>query len=265
MDFKDIKIVFFDVDGTLYSPLFKNVSEKTIKALKELKNNGVKICIATGRPKDFFDKLIPLFDGVEFDYYITSNGQAIFNENHEITYKNYLHPDDVKAIIKKANELDLCIGLVGEDYTLASKENDLLKASFEYLQVVNPQYCIIDEDFNKPVDNLICYEKLEYAKYFLPVIKHSVITHWTDTVFDFVPDNGVKVNGIKKVLNHLKLKPSQAMAFGDGQNDLDMLTYVGFGVAMKNASLNVQEAADYVCDHINDDGVYQALSLFKMI
>lgn len=265
MEFKDIKIVFFDVDGTLYSPLFKDVSKLTIKALKQLKSNGIKICIATGRPKEFFDNLLPMFEGVEFDYYITSNGQAIFDSNHKLIYKNYLNPQDVRAVIKKAKELDLCIGIVGEDYTLASKENELLIGSFDYLNAGRPEYCVIDDDFNKPVDNLICYESVDYARYFLPVIKHSVITTWSDQVFDFVPDNGVKVNGIEKVLNHLKIKPSHAMAFGDGQNDIDMLSYVGFGVAMKNSSLNVQEAADYVCDHINDDGVHQALTLFKMI
>lgn len=262
--FEKIKIAFFDVDGTLYSHYSNEVSEKTICALKKLKENGVIICVATGRPIEMLDQLNDFLDDIGFEYLITSNGQAIYH-NGDLVYKNFLHPDDVKAIIKRAKELDLALSLVGDDFNIITKMNDVARKSCESVGFNCPVETEVDETFNKPVDHLVCYETTANMKYFAPILKHSVMTHWSVDVFDFVPDNGVKVNGIKKVLNHLKIDPSHAIAFGDGQNDLDMLKYVGFGVAMGNASLDVQEAADYICEHINDDGVYNTLKKIKLI
>lgn len=261
--FEKIKIAFFDVDGTLYSEQF-GISKLTIQALKKLKENNIMVCIATGRPKEMFDMLNEDFKDVDFDYVITNNGQAIY-QNNEIVYKNFLHPDDVKIIIKKADELDLAISLIGDDYSVLNKENELALKGFEYIGMEPPEIAPIPLNFNKPVSNLICYEALDHIRHFTTIIKHSVITHWNMDAFDFVPDNGVKVHGIHKVINHLGLGAENAIAFGDGQNDLDMLKYVGFGVAMGNASIDVQEAADYVCEHVNDDGLYKTLKKTNLI
>lgn len=68
--FNNIKIVFFDVDGTLIDIGAKKVSEKTIEALKRLKERGIKICLATGRaPIE-----LPNIPNIKFDAYITFNG-----------------------------------------------------------------------------------------------------------------------------------------------------------------------------------------------
>ena len=55
------------------------------------------------------------------------------------------------------------------------------------------------------------------------------------------------------------------MAFGDGENDMEMLRYVGIGVAMGNASDAVKAAADYVTDTVDDDGIEKALRHFGLI
>ena len=45
-----IKIAFFDIDGTLIDMNKKKITEKMLETLKKLKENGIKICISTGRP-----------------------------------------------------------------------------------------------------------------------------------------------------------------------------------------------------------------------
>ena len=64
---KDIKIIFFDIDGTLIAMDQDTISEKTLEALKRLQEKGVKLCLATGRGP----MLIPHFEGVEFDAFLT--------------------------------------------------------------------------------------------------------------------------------------------------------------------------------------------------
>lgn len=260
----EIKIAFFDVDGTLYNHSLNQISQLTIDGLKKLKENGVILCIATGRPIEMMKQIMDYVDEVGFEYLVTSNGQAIHHKN-ELIYKNFLHPDDVKRIVKRANELDLAISLVGDDFNIINKKREIVDISCDSVGFPRPIVQDIPNDFNKPVDQLVCYEPISNMRYFTNVIKHSVMTYWNIDVFDFVPNNGVKVNGIKKILKHLQINPENAIAFGDGQNDLDMLEYVGFGVAMGNASLDIQEAADYVCEHINDDGVYHTLKRTKLI
>ncbi|MDF9867808.1 Cof subfamily protein (haloacid dehalogenase superfamily) [Bacilli bacterium PM5-3] len=262
--FENIKIAFFDVDGTLYSHYNNGISNVLREALKKLKDNGIILCIATGRPIEMLRQLDEFLEDIQFDYLITSNGQAIYQDN-KLVYKNFLNPEDVKAVIKKANELDLSLSLVSDDINIITKMNETARKSCESVEFACPVETKVDETFNQPVDHLVCYETTKNMKYFAPILKHSVMTHWSVDVFDFVPDNGVKANGIMKVLNHLKIDAKDAIAFGDGQNDIDMLKYVGFGVAMGNASIDVQEAADYVCEHINDEGVVNTLKKIKLI
>ncbi|MEG0284305.1 MAG: HAD family hydrolase [Erysipelotrichales bacterium] len=258
------KIAFFDVDGTLFNHRTKEISKVTIDALKQLKANGIKICVATGRPGEMLDQLQDYIDDIDFHYVIASNGQAIFQKN-QLVYKNFLHPEDVKTIIKIVLERDFALSLVGDGFNIINKRNDLIDESFEDVGYPKPIIEEVSTSFNKPVDHLVCYEKIDKMKYFKAHLKHSVMTFWSDDVFDFVPDNGVKVNGIKKVLKHLKIKPEEAIAFGDGQNDITMLEYVGFGVAMGNAGQYVKEASDYVCESIDDDGVYLTLKSMELI
>ena len=94
-----IKIAFFDIDGTLIDPEKKRITDNTKKALLKLKENGVKICIATGRPPE----KVPDFksEGIDFDAFLTFNGSYSFNETETI-FENPLDKEDVKQIIQNA-------------------------------------------------------------------------------------------------------------------------------------------------------------------
>jgi hydroxymethylpyrimidine pyrophosphatase-like HAD family hydrolase len=51
------------------------------------------------------------------------------------------------------------------------------------------------------------------------------------------------------------IEPSEIAAFGDDLNDIDLLRYAGYGVAMENALDEVKAVADYICDTNDNDGV----------
>ncbi|MBR5298612.1 MAG: HAD hydrolase family protein, partial [Parabacteroides sp.] len=71
--------------------------------------------------------------------------------------------------------------------------------------------------------------------------------------------------GIDKMLEHFHIGLDECMAFGDGGNDIQMLSHVGLGVAMGNASDEVKKYADYVTDSVDEDGIYKALKFFNVI
>ncbi|WP_423362980.1 HAD family hydrolase [Mycoplasma sp. P36-A1] len=259
-----IKIAFFDMDGTLFDHSRKIVSKEVIEGLKKLKENGVILCIATGRPYEMLNQVNSYIDEIDFDYLITSNGQSIY-EKRKLVYRNFLDKEDVKTIIKIAKKHNLTLNLVGDNTNIVTKKNDLLNISCESVGFECPTVTQIGNDFDRNVDHAVIYEPLTYRKYFVNKLKNSVITYWSSDVFEFTPDNGVKIHGIKILLKQLEIDKDNAIAFGDGANDVEMLEYVGFGVAMKNATDYVKEHADYITDDVQEDGVLTALQKTNLI
>ena len=68
-----------------------------------------------------------------------------------------------------------------------------------------------------------------------------------------------KHSGVRFVTELLGLSPEAVAAFGDGDNDADMLAYVGCGIAVANASPACLAAADLVTGHHDEDGVAQGI------
>ena len=79
---------------------------------------------------------------------------------------------------------------------------------------------------------------------------------------DGIPANGGKSTGIAKVLEHYGIDKSETMAFGDGENDVDMFRAVGTAIAMGNACRSAKEAAHYITDKVDEDGIWNALKHF---
>ena len=80
-----------------------------------------------------------------------------------------------------------------------------------------------------------------------------------------IPKQGGKTAGIESVLKHYGIKQEEIMAFGDAENDIEMLQYAKIGVAMGNADDEVKEAADYVTDTVDSDGIYKALKYYEVL
>ena len=82
------------------------------------------------------------------------------------------------------------------------------------------------------------------------------IAAWWDRAVDIIPISGGKGAGIQKVLAYYGLTPEDAMAFGDGNNDIEMFQAVGHSVAMGNASADLKAIASEVCGTCAEDGIY---------
>lgn len=73
---------------------------------------------------------------------------------------------------------------------------------------------------------------------------------------DVIPKSGGKGNGIQKILEYYQFDKEEAIAFGDGNNDIEMFEAVGNAVAMGNASEKLKEIATDICGHVAEEGVY---------
>lgn len=99
----------------------------------------------------------------------------------------------------------------------------------------------------------------------MAVLPGSRITRWNDRAVDIISRNGGKVTGIKQYLKENHISAQESMAFGDGENDMEMLEFAGVGIAMGNAEDMVKKSADYVTDSVDNRGIENALRYFSVI
>jgi Cof subfamily protein (haloacid dehalogenase superfamily) len=109
------------------------------------------------------------------------------------------------------------------------------------------------EILQKAVDNLPqeVYEKytvVRSAPFFLEFLNKEV-------------NKGV---GVEMLAKHLGVKREEVITMGDAGNDLHMIEYAGMGIAMGNAFDEVKEAANYITDSNNEDGVAKAIEKFVL-
>jgi len=157
----------------------------------------------------------------------------------------------------------------------------------EYVKVElsedNKYINFIDETTQEILDEVHCAtppicdyhgEKIYQAMAFVPkhqkelldaVLDECAITSWHESGIDLIPLGGGKSKGIQQFLDANHMKVEETMAFGDGDNDVDMLEFVGIGVAMGNGTKKAKAAADYVTDTVDNNGVEKALRHFGVI
>ena len=90
-------------------------------------------------------------------------------------------------------------------------------------------------------------------------------TRWCDVFADVNVAGVDKAVGVCSFVKHLGIDISEAIAFGDGGNDIPMLRAAGIGVAMGNASDEVKKHANYITASVDDDGLYKAFKHFELI
>jgi Cof subfamily protein (haloacid dehalogenase superfamily) len=68
-----------------------------------------------------------------------------------------------------------------------------------------------------------------------------------------------KGSGLQFVADLLGFTPEETIAFGDGENDLELIDWAAYGVAVENADPAVKARADFVCPSCDDEGVAQTI------
>ncbi len=255
-----IKAIFFDVDGTLLSHRQNDVPESTRRALRELRARGILTVVATGRHMIEFSKL-PVQD-IPFDSYLTLSGNLLLDANRKVYAGTPIDRGEMEVLAQIFRAKSIPFVLIGENDRYINYVNDTVVRTQAETKGTVPD---IGSYAGEQVYQILAFVPEHQKKLLDELLDECAVSSWNDTGIDIIPKNGGKSAGIQHFLEEHGLDRSEIMAFGDGENDVEMLRFAGIGVAMGNASDPVKAAADYVTDTVDNDGIEKALRHFGLI
>lgn len=239
-----MKLIITDLDNTLLRS-DKSISPYTATVLKECKEKGIGIIVATARP---LRNIKQYFDIIDFDAIVVSTGARVVWNNQR----------EEHCICQKSAEQLLKVLKCHPDFRITLETGDIAYSNkpIEFYETI---VC----------DDLIAVAQKEGALKILVELDsvdtlETVKKHLTDDVY-FAVANGhlmqvmsksaTKWNGIKTILDILKCSPNEVIYFGDDYDDIEPIKMCGIGVAVFNAIEEVKAVADYITEDNDNDGV----------
>ena len=274
------KLICLDLDGTLFNSEHK-LCARTVEVLREAESEGYKIAIVTGRApfeaEYYANKVSPN------TFFIGANGAYVGSPHQEKplsetsftkAQRNALYEILMTHKAQPAFSVKNAIHVVGVIkhwfYKRHSQkeDNDNRSKHLHYLSAKKSLKTFLEneEELHKCVffvSRTNKREKLEKALRIHPDFETAVTSRY---VIEVTPTGVNKAFGISHLIAHLDILPEEVIAFGDSENDLEMLKYVGMGIAMGNATKHLKENADAITRSNDEAGIAVALEpLIKKI
>lgn len=235
-----------DLDGTLLNGNHV-IGDFTIETLEKLSRKGIDIILATGRS---YQDVASIIGKVKIDnaIMITSNGAQVHNLKSQLLLCNYL-PEDIALEIMQIphDEKNVCINTYQNDGWFISQDVPQLAkyhkdSGFTY-QIVDFQKHYGRETekvffIGRTPSDLVPVENLLKQRFSDKVY----ITYSTPQCLEVMNKNVSKASALKQVLANRNYDLSSCIAFGDGMNDIEMLSEVGKGCIMGNADPRLKQA-----------------------
>lgn len=257
-----IKSIALDLDGTLLNSK-KEISKKNMDILREMYEKGIEILIVTGRSysatKNIIKKLgLPIIA-------ICYNGAKIVDtKTEEVIHEEPLSEEIVKILIDISREKNIHLNLYQNDeWYVENKFN----WQTEYYKK-NIGIDAIEINFNKFTNLLMTKALFVEERYILEKIEEKIkkeigdkvhLTYSQEKYLEILNKNINKGKSLEKILKLKGLTLDSCVAFGDANNDKEMIEIVKYGVAMGNADENLKKIAKYITNTNDDDGVYEFL------
>lgn len=257
-----IKAIFLDVDGTILSFSTHQIPVSAQRALSQLHDKGYKIIIATGRSAGDLTEI----SNVPYHGVVGLNGAECTLRNGEVVARHSIPIDLFRKSLELSKEYDFAVAVEGEDGIYVDKLTPRVVEMSRMVDHPLPQVRNLNEVFKEGISSQLCF-------FFDKEIEQKVMVHlpglaatrWCDVFADINVAGVDKAVGIRSFADYLGIELSETMALGDGGNDIPMLRAAGIGVAMGNASDEVKSYADYVTDHIDNDGLCKVFKHFGLI
>ena len=274
------KLIFIDIDGTLFDHKKDDIPESAKEAILSAKSKGHKIFLSTGRPYADIDKEILDFP---LDGMIVSCGAAVYLENKPIYCKTYPQKELINLIqFMLVNNIGFSLDGIHKNYL--SEEAFICLSG---LMFKNNE----DSELSRAMmakNNCFPFEEMKEQD-LKEVVKISIFTKNKEScekLFQKIPDsltgfmyknnhldlyNGeisikglTKATGLKQITSYLNKAIEDTVVIGDSLNDLDILQAAGLSICMGNGADECKKVADFTTKDISDDGLAYAFKHFNL-
>jgi HAD superfamily hydrolase (TIGR01484 family) len=260
------RLVALDIDGTLLKwvdgagTTHEEVSPAVHAAVRRVVDSGASVVLASGRSPHAMmpvADLLDLHDGErERVWIVASNGAVVFRyPPFELVHEETFEPRGAVVAVLEHHPNAL---VAVED---REQRGYRVNRPFPVGELTGPMALTsVDEMVAEPVSRVIIRDPDATADDFVRTAGRLGL-HGTDYVvgwtawLDLTPVGVSKASGLQYVADRLGVDPADALAIGDGRNDLEMLRWAGRGVAMGQAVQEVHDAADASTESVTDDGV----------
>lgn len=257
------KAVVLDIDGTIV-PHGKTVSQTTKDAIRQLKEKNMKVVVATGRAPYFSESIIK---EIGVDSMVFFNGSYVYHEGKEI-YRNAIDKDVLKKVHLLSQDYQHPLTFLGgTNFKTTDISHPFVVEAFihdPWKPDLAPPRFWMDQD----IYQLFLHCEVEEETHYQTKVPELDFRRWTSagaTTCDVNLSKSNKAVGLTKLLENLGIAPDEAVAFGDGINDIEMLSLVGMGVAMGSARNEVKQTAKMVTLSAEEDGVRYGLERLGLI
>ncbi len=268
----DIKLIAMDMDGTLFRDDHRTISPRTLTALREAADRGVHLVLASGRAKLMMEEAADVLGGVR--YLVTASGAAVWDrETGERLEERAMGPETSLAFLRGLDGLDLPMEVYCEGRVYIARRHWLLPEQRP------EEFWRLRRTFVTQVDSLpqaLTGRRLEKVDLEgldaegrekvlrlagdLGGLRASVSAHGAELCRADV-DKG---SALAALCARLGVAPGQVMAFGDGDNDRQMLDWAGWSFAMGNAVAPAKAAARYETADNESDGIALAVERYVL-
>lgn len=251
------KYFFFDIDGTLTTPLTADYPESTREAVKELIRRGHFVSLATGRMQA---DALEVAKTLGIPALVSDGGNAVTIDGN-ILYDEGLPLQDCFRTLSEIDEErhPWAAAPYNKKYRITRTPLYLEKVKDRYYETeVNPSF-----DFRKvsAIHKIFVActkkEKEDIPLYTLPHVWFSADTMIIEPVH--------KERGIMEIQKRFHIPDEDIVVFGDGMNDRTMFRKEWLRIAMGNAKPELKALASYITDRADEDGIYNACRHFGWI
>ena len=254
--------LFFDVDGTMFDNERQCIHPSTRYLIETLaKDERYILGLATGRSLEQLGAISEIRD--LFQVKIVINGAVAYIKENFV-YGRPIDVKDCEAVLKYANSIHIGIGFIGKDKHVVTMNNETVRDALRDFSMVMPE---VDPTFYlaEPVYQIWVFsDNRALVDKFKQKFNYLRIFNWHKDGADIVHPLVSKGDAI----NHLKplLGFDKVIAFGDGENDVEMIKVADVGVAMGNTrSEALKKGATLIAPRIDEDGLYQAAKTLNLL
>lgn len=259
---RQVKAVMCDCDGTLLNEK-QIVSDRTKTAIRNLREMGILFGLCTGRECESVKQLLPIW-GIEHmvDAIVGTGGAEIYDFKLDKTIRQFpLEPDVLKMIIRHYQDMDVNFAIPDHGILYVPKEDALIQNISKMDRV---PYRVVNYDtyLTEPKIKLmiICdparMDQVAKRSRSLQSDQFrftSLIT--TSRLYEYMDPHISKAFGLQTLMELHGIPMEELCTFGDADNDYDMTVAAGIGVVMANGSERTKQAADYLTEDNQHDGV----------